>query len=86
MLTYEEQEAGRREKLAEAGTMPPCPFCQRPRVARSDYIRCLPCGINWLADESELPNYLNRNPAAARSNPMGTPRTFEEGEKHGGRV
>jgi hypothetical protein len=84
VLTYEEQEACRRENLAEVGTMPPCPFCQRPRAVRSDYIRCNRCGINWVKDESHLPNYLNRNPAAARSNPTGTPRTFEEGERHGG--
>jgi len=45
----------------------PCPFCKLPRSQRSDYIRCNPCGINWLNEERHLPNYLNRNPAAARS-------------------
>lgn len=66
MLTYEEQESERRERLNEKGTMPPCPFCHRPRVARSDYIRCNPCGINWLVEESHLRDYLNRNPSSAR--------------------
>jgi hypothetical protein len=65
-LTFEEQEANRRERLAEVGTMPPCPFCQRPRVERSDYLRCNPCGINWLLDERNLRDYLNRNPSACR--------------------
>jgi ribosomal protein L37AE/L43A len=77
MLTLEQQEANRSERLAEKGTMPPCPFCGTPRVARSDYIRCNQCGVNWLFHESHLPNYLNRNPAAARSNPAGMPRTFD---------
>ncbi len=66
-LTFEEQEANRRERLAEVGTMPPCPFCRKPRVARSDYLRCNPCGINWLLEESHLPNYLDRNPSACRA-------------------
>lgn len=29
----------------------PCPFCKKPRSQRSTYIRCQPCGINWLAGE-----------------------------------
>lgn len=66
MLTREEQERIRQEAMDEKGTMPPCPFCKAPRVERSDYIRCNRCGINWLLEESELRNYLNRNPAAAR--------------------
>ena len=66
-LTYEQQEANRKDRLAEVGTMPPCPFCKKPRVERSDYIRCLPCGINWLLEESHLPNYLDRNPASCRA-------------------
>jgi ribosomal protein L37AE/L43A len=67
MLTLEEQEATNNERRNEVGTEPPCPFCKRPRVARSNYIRCNPCGTNWLDEEMHLPNYLNRNPAAARS-------------------
>jgi ribosomal protein L37AE/L43A len=67
MLIYEEQELNRQERLNEVGTEPPCPFCQRPRVARSDYIRCNPCGVNWLNEEMHLPNYLDRNPNACRS-------------------
>jgi ribosomal protein L37AE/L43A len=57
MTTEQEREA----YLNEPGTMPPCPFCQRPRVQRSDYVRCNPCGINWLDGED-----LNRNPKAER--------------------
>ena len=65
-LTYDEQEAVRKERLNEPGTQAPCPFCQRPRVQRRDYIRCNPCGVNWLDEEMHLPNYLNRNPSVAR--------------------
>ena len=52
---------------SEVGTEPNCPFCQTPRVSRSDYIRCNPCGINWLDSERHLSEYLDRNPAAART-------------------
>lgn len=51
MLTFAEQEAMRAQALSEVGTMPPCPMCQRPRVQRSDYVRCNPCGMNWLNGE-----------------------------------
>lgn len=71
------QEA-RQVAVNELGTMPPCPFCERPRVQRSNYIRCNPCGTNWLQEEMDLPNYLNRNPAAARSEAV---RTLREGLK-----
>ena len=54
------------ERLSEVGTEPPCPFCRRPRVSRSDYIRCNPCGVNWLDEEMGLPNYLDRDPRVAR--------------------
>lgn len=47
-MMLEEQEAARQARLNEVGTMPPCPFCSRPRVERSDYIRCNPCGVNWI--------------------------------------
>jgi hypothetical protein len=67
MLTYEEQEANRLDRVNEVGTLAPCPFCQKPRVQRSDYIRCNPCGVNWLQEEMHLRDYLNRNPSAARS-------------------
>ena len=67
MMTYEEQEQARAERLAEQGNEPPCPFCHLPRVKRETYIRCNPCGTNWLNEESKLPNYLNRDPGAARS-------------------
>lgn len=67
MMTKEESEAARREMLAEAGTEPPCPWCGRPRVLRSDYIRCNPCGTNWLASEMGLPDYLSLDPRVART-------------------
>ena len=43
------------------GTLSPCPFCQTPRQLRSDYIRCTPCGINWLKGED-----LNHDPSIER--------------------
>jgi ribosomal protein L37AE/L43A len=36
------------QRMNEAGSEPPCPFCGRPRVKRSTYIRCNPCGKNWV--------------------------------------
>ena len=66
-MTYEHQEAMRKEARAEPGTEPPCPWCGRLRVLRSDYIRCLPCGVNWLAGEMHLPDYLNMDPRIARA-------------------
>lgn len=66
MLIHEQQEAERRERLSEVGTEPNCPFCQRPRVSRSDYIRCNHCGVNWLEEEMHLPDYLNLDPRVAR--------------------
>jgi len=67
MLTYEEQELNRKDRLDEVGTEPDCPFCQKPRVTRSDYIRCNPCGVNWLNEEMNLPNYLNLDPRVSRA-------------------
>ena len=66
MLTHEQREEARQARLGEVGTLSPCPFCRTPRVQRSDYIRCNPCGINWLDEEMHLPDYLNRSPAACR--------------------
>lgn len=56
----------RQERLNELGAEPPCPFCQTPRVTRSDYIRCNRCGVNWLDGEMHLANYLNSDPRVAR--------------------
>jgi len=64
-MTYEQQEQARAERLAEKGTMPPCPLCGRPRVERSDYIRCNPCGVNWLNGEN-----LDKNPKIERYDKM----------------
>ena len=53
------------ERINEPGTMPPCPFCQRPRVQRSDYVRCCRCGANWLDGED-----LSKDPRIARYRQM----------------
>jgi hypothetical protein len=62
MMTPEEQEAARQERLNEPGTEPPCPMCERPRVTRSDYIRCNPCGLNWTNGEQAI----DRHPLATQ--------------------
>lgn len=54
------------ERINEVGTEPDCPFCQNPRVERSDYIRCNLCGANWLNEEMHLPNYLHSDPRVPR--------------------
>ena len=59
--------SSREERLAEVGAEPDCPFCHKPRVLRSSYVRCNQCGINWLAEEMHLPDYLNRDPRVCRS-------------------
>jgi hypothetical protein len=86
MLTYEEQELNRQERLNEVGTEPPCPLCQRPRVSRTDYIRCNRCGINWLAEEMNLPDYLNLDPRVSRQRAAltgrSTPPTAEQQADH----
>jgi ribosomal protein L37AE/L43A len=46
-MTLKQQDEARQFRLEEQGTEPPCPFCKRPRVIRSDYVRCNPCGLNW---------------------------------------
>lgn len=51
MMTPEQAEAARQERLSEVGTEPNCPFCGKARVRRSNYIRCNPCGVNWLNGE-----------------------------------
>lgn len=56
----------REERINEAGTEPACLFCQRPRVSRSDYIRCNHCGVNWLNEEMHLENYLFSDPRVRR--------------------
>ncbi len=61
MMTLEEQEAARQERLNEKGTEPPCPWCERPRVRRSDYIRCNPCATNWINGED-----ISKDPRAER--------------------
>lgn len=65
MLTLEDQEANRQDRLSEAGMMPACPFCHKPRVERSDYIRCSPCATNWLDGED-----ISKDPRIERSSEM----------------
>jgi hypothetical protein len=65
-MTHKQAEDLRRDRLNEVGTEPPCPFCNRPRVSRTDYIRCNPCGVNWLNEEMSLPGYLESDPRVAR--------------------
>jgi ribosomal protein L37AE/L43A len=60
-MTAAEQLQARQDRLNEPGIEMPCPFCERPRVKRSDYTRCNRCGINWLDGED-----LMRNPKAER--------------------
>jgi len=50
-----------QQRVNEPGTMSPCPFCQKPRVERSDYIRCNHCGVNWLDGED-----VTKNPTIER--------------------
>lgn len=62
-MEAELRELLRQDRLNEPGTMPPCPFCQRARVQRSDYVRCNPCGLNWLEGENlALSPHLSREP------------------------
>ncbi len=67
METLEWMKQTRQDRLSEVGIEPQCPFCGKPRVGRSDYIRCYPCGVNWLDEDLEIPNYLNRDPRVARA-------------------
>jgi ribosomal protein L37AE/L43A len=67
MMSMEHQEEMRVAARNEVGTEPPCPFCGKPRVLRSSYIRCNRCGVNWLAEEMSLPDYLNLDPRVARA-------------------
>jgi len=64
-MEQEEIQAARQAVMDETGDMPPCPFCQRARVQRSDYVRCCRCGVNWLDGEN-----LSKNPKIERYNKM----------------
>ena len=44
-------------ELEHGGSESPCPFCALPRCQRSDYIRCVRCGINWSPGDE-----LDRDP------------------------
>jgi ribosomal protein L37AE/L43A len=47
MELLEQMSMTREQRLGELGSEPPCPQCGKPRVSRSSYIRCNPCGMNW---------------------------------------
>jgi hypothetical protein len=53
------------KEIKKGGSEPPCPFCSLPRVKRSDYIRCVRCGINWLEGEP-----LDKDPRNLRQRRM----------------
>jgi ribosomal protein L37AE/L43A len=70
----QQQEAARAERLAEVGTEPACPFCGRPRVTRSTYIRCNRCGLNWGEGQS-----VDRHPLATQPIVSTAPETKDSG-------
>ena len=57
----------------------PCPKCGLPRSQRSDYVRCSPCGLNWLQGEdmSKSP-LLSREPFLSSAFNRGTPSSKTE--------
>ena len=60
MELLEWMQLTREQRLAEVGTKPPCPFCGKPRVQRSSYIRCNPCGMNWGEEQDIFLHPLTR--------------------------
>lgn len=76
------------EELKKGGTEAPCPFCNLPRVQRSDYIRCVVCGTNWMEGEaldkdprSERLRRMIDDSAAANTN---SPKKSAYGERNNG--
>lgn len=73
-----------RDEIKKGGSEPPCPFCQIPRVRRSDYVRCCRCGVNWLEGEA-----LDKDPKTQRMRNMietsTATATVKKREDHGGR-
>ena len=66
MLTEEARVELRRANVDEVGTESPCPFCGKPRLRRTTYVRCTPCGTNWLDGENTFPEYLDQDPRISR--------------------
>lgn len=57
----------------------PCPFCGKPRSQRSDYVRCQPCGLNWLEGEDMSKSPLvSREPFLSSAYNRGTSASKEE--------
>jgi hypothetical protein len=65
----------REERLVEVGTMPPCPYCEKPRVQRSLYVRCNPCGKNWVQGSD-----LSKHPHTRTTSPL--PTETSDGAQH----
>jgi len=61
LTTFEKFAEAKKVAAGEVGTMAPCPWCGRRRVQRSDYVRCIPCGVNWLNGED-----MSKDPRAER--------------------
>lgn len=50
-----------RDEIKNGGSESPCPLCGFGRVQRSDYLRCVRCGLNWMNGEA-----LDRDPRRQR--------------------
>ena len=48
-------------ELKSGGSEAPCPMCGLPRVKRTEYTRCVRCGVNWLTGEA-----LDQDPRTER--------------------
>lgn len=61
MDSFSREEA--LKEIREGGELKdlPCPLCGKPRSQRSDYVRCSPCGMNWMEGED-----LNKSPLLSR--------------------
>ena len=60
-----------KREIAHGGELDnPCPLCGLPRSQRSDYIRCSPCGVNWLEGEN-----LEKDPRIERFQEVRFPRS-----------
>lgn len=84
MNAIEELAAGllemKRRINSEVGTEEPCPFCGVPRVTRSTYIRCNPCGTNWFAGENRSRNPRSKDPVAPITSSVLQPAETMEGD------
>ena len=64
----------REQRLSEVGREVPCPFCGKPRVRRSSYIRCYPCGMNWgFEDDLGAHPHMRATPSTKTEPDTGAP-------------